>query len=78
MIADVDRHDLLLADQQFQRDAIRQVDRYGMQPAQFPGPRLQPWRWMVRVGDQQQECLAVLLAQLRVIARSCPSVSVVV
>src|SRR5690606_3747866 len=63
VIIHVHRHDLLVADDQFQRDAIRKFDGYRMQAIQFPAQCMQAQRRMMRIRLQQQQRRAILLAQ---------------
>lgn len=60
MVADVDRRDLLLGDQQLQRDAVRQVDRHRMHPRQLAAQSMQPQRRVIRIGLQQRQRFGIL------------------
>ena len=60
MVAYVDRRDLLLGNQQLQRDAVRQVDRHRMHPRQPAAQGMQPQRRVMRIGLQQRQCFGVL------------------
>ena len=53
MIPHIDRDDLLFPDQQFQPDAVQQVDRHRMQAGQAPADRMQPQRRVVGGGLPQ-------------------------
>ena len=54
MIAHINRYDLLVFDEQFQRDAVGQVDGHGVQIFVFACQSVQPQRWVV--GVRFQEC----------------------
>jgi len=48
VVADVDGDDLLILNQQFPRDAVRQLDRHRMHARQLPGQGVQAQRGVVR------------------------------
>jgi hypothetical protein len=77
MIADIDRDDLLVVDQQLQRDAVRKVDGYRVQPLQPAAQGVQAQRGMVRVHFQQLQRLEVLFFQLGMALEKTRGASVV-
>jgi hypothetical protein len=54
-------------DQQFQRDAMGQIDRHGMQAVEFAFQCMQAQRWMKGIGLQQLQSFQVLRAQGRML-----------
>ena len=69
MRTDIDRDQALPIDQHLQRDPAAEVDRHRMQTLQASPQGMEPQRRMVRIGLQQQQRVAVALAQLRMAAQ---------
>jgi hypothetical protein len=67
MVAHVHGDDLLVLNQQLQRDAVRQVDGHRVQTVELATQGLQPQRRVRRVHLQQLERLEVGAAQFRVL-----------
>ena len=53
VVAHIDRDDLLVLNQQFQRDAVGQVDRHRMHTRQSPGQGVQAQRGVERIQFEQ-------------------------
>ena len=73
MIAHIHRNDLLVLNQQLERDAVRQMDGHRMQALKFAVQRVQrvqPQRRVRRVGFQQLRGFKVSCAQFRCCLRS--------
>ena len=64
MVTHIQRDDLLVLNQQFQRDAIRQVDGHRTHTLKSPRQSMQAKRRVVRVDFQQSQGLGLLVFQL--------------
>ena len=69
MGTDIDRDQALPIDQHLQRDPVAEVDRHRMQTLQASPQGMEPQRKVVQIGLQQQQRLAVALAQIRMAAQ---------
>ena len=70
MIAHIHRDDLLVLNQQLERDAVRQTDGHRMQAVEFTPQRMQPQRRVRRIGFQQLQGFQVSCAQFRCCLRN--------
>jgi hypothetical protein len=65
VIAHIHRNDLPVLNQDFQRNAVRQIDRNRMQGMQLAAQRMQAQRRMVRIQLKQLQGFEILLFQIR-------------
>lgn len=65
MVAHIHRDDLSILNQQFQRDAVGQIDRHRVQAFMLAAQGMQTQRGMGRVGFQQLQGFSVGLPKLR-------------
>lgn len=59
VVADIHQHDAVSLDQEFEGDAVGQIDGHRMQPRQLAAQGMQPQGWMMRIGFQQLQRLQV-------------------
>ena len=64
MVTHIHRNYLLIMNQQLQRDAVRQIDRYRMQTIKSAAQCMQAQRRVQRIGLQQLQGFKVLRAQV--------------
>lgn len=64
MVTHIHRDDLLILNQQFQRDAAGQIDRHRMQAFMLAAQGMQAQRGMGGVGFQKSQCLGAGLPEI--------------
>ena len=64
MRTDIHRHDFVCANLHFDRDAIRQIDRYGVQPGELSSQCMQAQRGMVWIGFQKINGLEIAFGEV--------------
>ena len=76
MVAHIHRDDFLVLNQQFQRDAAGQIDRYRMQAFVLAAQRVQAQRGMGRIGLQQLQGFQVVLAHRRSVSQARRAIAI--
>ena len=59
MISNIYKHDAVVFDEKFDRDAIGKIDRHRMESFQFPSKGMEPKGWMMGLGFQELKCFEI-------------------